>query len=169
MNTSSFETVIRPGNKSLWDNIAGIWKYRDLVRLFVRRNMKLLTKQSVLGPFWIVASPLITTFLYTFVFGRFAGLSTDGLPYVLFYFCGTMMWNLFQNSVTRCSATFTENSSMFSKVYFPRMSMAASSALTSLVNFVIQFGVMVIFFIIYYFQNIGLELRWSMLLLPVLV
>lgn len=131
-------TVIRP--KTGWFDIdlQELWRYRDLIIMFVKRNFTVLYKQTILGPAWIILNPLITTVIFNVVFGGMANMPTDGVPGFLFYMAGNTVWTFFANCVNNTANTFVTNSQIFGKVYFPRLTMPVSQVLTSLINFGIQ-------------------------------
>ncbi|MEG2053530.1 MAG: ABC transporter permease, partial [Oscillospiraceae bacterium] len=136
---ANYEIVIKPKTGWFDVNLKEIWQYRDLVSLFVKRNFVTMYKQTILGPLWLILNPLLTSVVFTFVFGQFAGISTDGVPQFLFYMAGNTMWGLFNASVVGTANTFVLNNQVFSKVYFPRLTAPISQGITSLVNFAIQF------------------------------
>lgn len=132
-------TIIRAEDSAYKTNYKELWNYRDLISLFVRRNFVVQYKQTLLGPVWLIMSPLLTSIMYTFVFGQFVGIGTEGVPSFLFYMAGTNLWALFNTTVMNTSNTFVANSSVFGKVYFPRLTVPISQAITSLGNFFLQF------------------------------
>lgn len=142
-------TIIEPEDLSNSFGFADLFKYKDLIILFFKRNLKVQYRQTVFGPLWVVINPLISSVVFTFVFGRFAGLSTGGLPGIVFYLLGTSMWSLCSTSLKENASTFIINQTTFGKVYYPRMSVPFSHLLTKLFNFFIQL-VLVIAFMIYY-------------------
>ena len=135
-----YDVVIEP--KTGWFDIdlEGLWKYRDLILLFVKRNFIAQYKQTILGPAWAVIQPMLTTVIFTVVFGSMAGLSADGVPSFLFYMSGTIAWTYFSTCLTKTADTFTGNARIFGKVYFPRLVMPISTVLTNLIAFSIQFA-----------------------------
>ena len=145
-------TVIRP--KTGWFDIdlQELWRYRDLIMMFVKRNFTVLYKQTILGPAWIILNPLITTVIFNVVFGGMANMPTDGVPGFLFYMAGNTVWTFFANCVNNTANTFVTNSQIFGKVYFPRLTMPVSQVLTSLINFGIQ-AVMYLIFWVYFFAT----------------
>ena len=147
------------GPKKNWFEIdlKGIWHYRDLLMLFVRRDIVATYKQTILGPFWFFISPIITVITFTFVFHSIAKISTDSIPAPLFYLTGTTMWNYFQNCLTGTSSTFLTNASIFGKVYFPRIISPLSLIISNLVKLLIQL-VILLFFWIYYLNIIDVNL-----------
>lgn len=126
-----------------------VWKYRDLIWLTTKRSFTVQYKQTVLGPAWLFISPIFTSIIYAFVFGGIAGMSTDGLPQILFYLPGTAIWSFFASCLTDNANTFTANAGVFGKVYFPRLTTPISNVLSSVIRFVIQF-IMVMAFLVFY-------------------
>ncbi|SRR6266545_4594063 len=149
--------IIRPHRPWLDLRLAELWRYRDLVALFVWRDFVATYKQTILGPLWHVIQPLLTTLTLTLVFGRIAGLSTDGSPQFPFYLSGTIVWSYFAACVTRTSATFLTNEHIFSKVYFPRLVVPLASVLSGLVGFAIQFALFLA--VLAYFVLTGAPVR----------
>jgi lipopolysaccharide transport system permease protein len=145
--------IIRP--RSGWFDIPirALWQYRDLILLFVWRDFVKVYKQTILGPIWYLLQPLLTTIVFTVIFGRVAKISTDGLPQTLFYLSGTVVWSYFANCLTITSETFTANAAIFSKVYFPRLTVPISIIISNLIAFALQF----LFFIVFlgYYALIG--------------
>ena len=120
-------------------DFAELWRYKDLIWLFVKRDFTVMYKQTILGPAWVLINPLLSAAMYTVMFGVIAKLPTDGVPQALFYLAGTALWGFFAACINRVSATFTSNSAIFSKVYFPRLTMPISTMLSAFINFVLQF------------------------------
>ncbi|MBN1166318.1 MAG: ABC transporter permease [Methanospirillaceae archaeon] len=135
-----------------WFNIdlAELWRYRDLIFLFVRRDFVAVYKQTILGPIWFLIQPLFTTIVFTVIFSNIAKIPTDGLPPMLFYMSGTVCWAYFASCMTQTSNTFISNAGIFGKVYFPRLVVPISVVITNLLTFFIQFG-MFLAFILYFF------------------
>jgi lipopolysaccharide transport system permease protein len=150
-------------------DLKALWRYRDLIRLFVRRDLVSQYKQTILGPLYYVITPVIGTLINTVIFGKIAKLSTDGIPHFLFYMSGGLFWGYFNNCLTAAKDTFTGNAGIFSQVYFPRLSAPISQALSSLFRLVIQFMVLFSFYV--YFVLDGFQLRPSIwvLLFPFLL
>lgn len=147
-------TEIKPQSHLLDLNLAELFAYRDLLLMYVKRDIVTFYKQTILGPLWFIVQPVLTTIIFMFVFGNLAGLSTDGLPQPLFYFSGIILWNYFAECLTRNSKTFTENQQVFGKVYFPRMVVPLSITISNLVRFFIQFA---IFLLIYFYYILFTE------------
>ena len=133
--------------------------------MFVKRNFTVLYKQTILGPAWIILNPLITTVIFNLVFGNLAGLSTDGTPAFLFYMAGNTLWTFFANCINNTANTFVANAQVFGKVYFPRLTMPISQVLTSLINFLIQSAMFVVFWV--YFCVTGAQMHLTLWLLAV--
>lgn len=161
--------VIRPKNKLFELKLKEVWKYKDLIRLFVVRDFKTRYKQTVLGPLWFIIQPLFTTVIYNFVFGNIAGLSTDGMPGFLFYMAGNVPWLYFSTCITNTSNTFVANSGVFGKVYFPRLTTPISTVITSIINFLIQFAMFLIFWVYFLLKGAPIHLNWIAALTPVFV
>ena len=147
---------------NLWE----VWRYRDLIWLLTRKTFKLSYKQTVLGPAWIVINPLLFSLAYMLVFGFIAGISTDGIPQMLFYLMGTAIWGLFAFSLTSSSSTFISNAYVFGKVYFPRLTVPISNLLVGLIRFAIQMILVVILMAVYTAQGIIHPQWWMFIILP---
>ena len=115
-----------------------LWRYRDLIMLLARRDFVVVYKQTILGPLWLVLTPILTSLMYAFVFGNVAGISTDGVPKVLFYLFSTAAWTMFSSNISSCAGTFTNNVSLMGKVYFPRLAVPVSQLISSSIRFLIQ-------------------------------
>jgi lipopolysaccharide transport system permease protein len=145
------------------------WEYRDLLWLMVRRDFVSLYKQTILGPLWFIIQPLLTTVIFTVVFGNIAGISTDGLPRPLFYMAGITAWNYFVDCFFKSSGVFRDNAGIFGKVYFPRLIVPLSNIITSIIRFLIQFLLFLGFLWYYAAQGVAVHPNSYVLLLPVLV
>lgn len=126
-----------------------VWRYKDLVYMFVKRDFVSSFKQTILGPVWFFINPILTTIVFVVVFGKIAGLSTDGLPQILFYLSGVTLWNYFSTSLTGASSVFTTNASIFGKVYFPRLVMPITIVISNLMRFGVQFILFIMVWIYY--------------------
>ncbi len=161
--------IIRPHEK-LWKvNLKEIWAYRDLIELFVKRNIVVQYKQTILGPLWYLIQPILTVIMNMVVFGGIAHMSTDGIPQALFYLAGNVCWFYFSDCLNQTSNTFITNQGMFGKVYFPRMVVPISTVISNLLRFGIQFGLFVAFYLYFFFSGSDICPNWTVLLLPVLV
>ncbi len=160
-----WDTTIRPMKGWVNVNVRELIRYRDLVALLVRRNFKVSYKQTVLGPLWVVIQPLITTLVFTVIFGGIAKLPTDGMPSFLFYMAGNIAWQYFSSCLTQTSSTFIQNRQLFGKVYFPRLVMPISTVLTQLINFLVQFALFLAFLAYYATRaNTGVHPDFAMML-----
>lgn len=164
-----WDMIIQP-KKGWFDlHLQDLWRYRDLVFLFVQRDFVTFYKQTVLGPLWYIIQPVLTTVVFTVVFQRIAGISTDGIPAYLFYLSGIVPWNYFATCLNQTSSTFVQNVGVFGKVYFPRLTVPVSIVIINLVKFGIQIVLFIGFYI--YFVAGGSPVRPTLLvlLLPVLI
>ena len=150
-------------------NLKEVWKYRDLIWLTVRRDFKTRYKQTILGPLWFIIQPLLSTFIYNFVFGSIAGLAPGGVPSFLFFMLGNITWTFFASSLTMTSATFTGNAALFGKVYFPRLTMPISTMITRFIDFIIQFLMYLLFALYFFLTSKNFEITWVAVLTPVLL
>lgn len=168
MNNETFSTVIVPKTGWLDINLKEVWHYRDLIMLFVRRNFVSQYKQTILGPLWAIIQPLLTTVVFTVVFGNLAGLAAEGVPSFLFFLSGNVAWQYFSNCLTNTANTFTGNAGILGKVYFPRLVMPISTVMTNLISFGIQM-LMFLIFLVYYWIKGAVQPNLYVLMLPVLV
>lgn len=167
---AGWTTVIKPKTSLFSVDFAEIWRYRDLFRMFVKRDIVTYYKQTILGPIWFFVQPIMTTIMYMVVFGNIAKISTDGLPQPLFYLSGICMWQYFADCLTRTSGTFTANANIFGKVYFPRLVVPLSMVTSGLVRFGIQASLFVMVYLYYaLFTDVHVSPNAAALLLPVLV
>jgi lipopolysaccharide transport system permease protein len=165
-DNTSFDTVITARSGWFDINLRELWRYRDLAFLFVKRNFIAYYKQTILGPAWAIIQPLLTTVVFTIVFGRLAKLPTDGVPPFLFYMCGNIAWGYFAGCLTATGSTFTQNAAIFGKVYFPRLTMPISTVMSQLISFAIQFLFFLGFLAFYSFLNKTVYLTPLIWLLP---
>lgn len=166
---SEWDLIIRPKTGWFDLHLSDLWRYRDLVMLFVRRDFVATYKQTVLGPLWFILQPLLTTLTFTLIFGSVARLSTDGLPKILFYLSGVTAWNYFSECLMKTSETFSANANMFGKVYFPRLAVPLSIVLSNLIKFGIQLGLFLGFYVYFLAKGTAIRPTSALLLLPVLV
>lgn len=162
-------TVIKPKNKLLEVDLTEIWKYRDLLSLFVKRDIVTQYKQTILGPAWFFIQPALTTIMYVVVFGGIAKISTDGLPQPMFYLAGIVCWQYFSDCLTKTSSTFTANQNIFGKVYFPRMIVPLSIVTSNLVRMGIQFLLFMAVYFYFFIMGVKVAPNIYALLLPVLI
>jgi lipopolysaccharide transport system permease protein len=161
--------VIRPKRKWLDIDLREIYRYRDLIALFVNRDFVTVYKQTILGPLWFILNPLFSTIIYSFVFGGLAKIPTDGVPQTLFYYGGTMLWGYFSNCLNSGSDIFVGSSGLFSKVYFPRLTVPISKVFSNLISVVIQFGTLIVFYIFYAATGSTVRPTWWILAFPLLL
>ena len=166
----TWTTVIKPKNNLLDVNLKEIWAYRDLLSLFVKRDIITQYKQTILGPLWYLIQPALTVIMYMVVFGGIAGIPTDGAPQPLFYLAGICMWQYFADCLNKTASTFLSNAGIFGKVYFPRLISPLSSVVGNLVRFGIQFALFLVVYL-YYAAFVGLTIHPNLyaLLFPLLV
>jgi lipopolysaccharide transport system permease protein len=168
-NQEEWSLIISP-QRAWWDlRLGELWRYRDLISLFVWRDFVAYYKQTILGPLWYLIQPILTTAVFTVIFGNIARLSTDGLPPFLFYLAGNTVWTYFANCVQNTSNTFTSNASIFGKVYFPRLTIPISVVLSNLISFFIRLLVFVAFLVYYLLIGANLHPNWWILFLPILI
>ena len=165
-----WDTIIRPRRGWFDIDFRELIRYRDLIFLMVKRNFTVLYKQTILGPAWVIIQPLLTTLVFTVVFGNIAGLPTDGMPKFLFYMAGNICWHYFANCLTTTSTTFVTNRDLFGKVYFPRLCMPFSTVLTELINFFVQYALFLVFVIWYATRpNPSVIPNWRLIMLTPLI
>ena len=152
-NTSQqqWTTIIKPRTGWFDIDLKELWQYRDLVVMFVKRSFATLYKQTILGPAWILINPLLTTVIFTVVFGNIAGLAESGVPSFLFYMAGNAIWSFFASCITGTANTFVTNAGLFGKVYFPRLTMPISQVVISFINLLIQMLMFFCFWVWFYF------------------
>lgn len=166
---NEWTTVIRP-HRGWWDlRLGELWDARELVGIFVWRDFVSVYKQTILGPLWHIIQPLLTTLVFTVIFGNVARLPTDGLPPFLFYLCGTVIWGYFARCVTSTSTTFTSNAGLFGKVYFPRLAVPVAILLSNLISFAIQFVTFLGFLLFFWFVGADAKPNGSVVLIPLLL
>ena len=160
INKGKYYKEITPKHNLLDLKLKEVWKYRDLIWLFTKRSFTVTYKQTILGPAWIFINPIFTSIIYTFVFGNIAGMSTDGIPQLLFYLTGTALWTLFSTCLTNNANTFTGNAYIFGKVYFPRLTTPLSNVLSDIIRFAIQM-ITAIICLIYYVAVGEVQPNWG--------
>ena len=166
---NSWSLIIKPKKRLLDLHLDDLWRYRDLIVLFVRRDFVAQFKQTILGPAWFVVQPLITTIMFTIIFGNIAQLSTDGLPKILFYLSGNILWSYFAMCLTSTSDTFTANAHLFGKVYFPRLAVPISVIISNFMKFALQFVLFLVFLAYYQISGADIHMNWAVALIPLLV
>lgn len=168
-NEAEWDIRIEPKNKLLDINFKEIWDHRDLMFMFVKRDLTAQYKQTVLGPLWHFIQPVFTTIVYMLLFTTIARLSTDGLPPLLFYLSGITIWNYFSACFMGTSGTFATNAGIFGKVYFPRLVMPLATIMSNVVKFLIQFSLLILLIVYYDFHGYKFMFTWNLLLIPYLL
>lgn len=162
---------ITPHRGLLDIDLKGLWRYRDLYFMYIKRDIVTKYKQTILGPLWYIIQPVFTTIMYMFVFGGLAGISTDGAPQPLFYLAGILFWNYFSESFLLCSDVFIANANVFGKVYFPRLVVPLSGVTSNLLKMLIQLALFAIVYV-YYYSTLPegvINVNASILLFPFLI
>lgn len=163
-------TLVVGPSQSLWSvDFREIWRYRDLIVLFIKRNIVVQYKQTILGPLWYIIQPILTVIMNMVVFGGIAGMSTDGIPQLLFYLSGNVCWFYFSDCLNQTSNTFIENQAMFGKVYFPRLVVPIATVLSNLLRFGIQTSLFLVLYLYYFVSGTVVCPNWYLLLFPLFV
>jgi lipopolysaccharide transport system permease protein len=168
-NNTEWTSIIRPVSGWFDIHLRELWRYRDLIMLFVRRDFVAIYKQTILGPLWFLLQPLFTTIVFTVIFGKIAKIPTDGLPQVLFYLSGIVVWNYFANCLNKTSDTFVANAGIFGKVWFPRLSVPISIVISNLITFAIQFILFLGFWLYFLINSLTINPQPLILILPLLI
>jgi lipopolysaccharide transport system permease protein len=161
--------IIEPQGKLFSLNLKEIWQYRDLLEMYIKRDIVTFYKQTILGPIWFFIQPIFTTIVFMFVFGGLAHIPTDGIPQPLFYLSGITLWNYFSESLTKTSDTFLTNQAIFGKVYFPRLIAPLSVTITGLIKMFIQFLVFILVYVYFIAKGTHVAPNIYALLFPVLL
>ena len=167
----NWDLIITPNRGYFEFHFNEIWNFRDLLLIFIRRDIITQYKQTILGPLWIVIPPILTTLVFTLFFGNIAGISTDGIPNVLFYMAGIINWNFFSTALTSTSNTLAGNVGIFGKAYFPRIIVPLSTIASSFLRYFIQFGIF-LFILTYFvfFKSANFTIQYQLLwVLPMLI
>jgi lipopolysaccharide transport system permease protein len=168
-NNNEWDLIIN-NKKSIFKlNLKGIVKHKDLLFLFVYRDFVSTYKQTILGPLWFFIQPILTSITFIIIFGGFAKIPSDGIPGILFYMSGIIMWNYFADCINQTSHTFTQNQNLFGKVYFPRIIVPLSKVVNNLLKFFIQLILFLILYAFFYLNGFGFSLGWTFILLPLLL
>lgn len=169
LNSEHWDLVIK-GETSLFNvKFRDLWQYRDLLLMFVKRDFISFYKQTILGPLWFFIQPVLTTIVFSIIFGNIAGISTDGLPKFLFYLSGITAWNYFADCLTKTSTVFRDNASIFGKVYFPRLIMPLSIVVSNLVKFGVQLSLFLVMMIYYSIKGADFHITNAIFIFPVLL
>jgi lipopolysaccharide transport system permease protein len=164
-----WDLVIEPTQSLFVLNFRELWRYRDLLAMFVKRDFVSFYKQTILGPLWFFIQPIFTTLVFVFVFGNLAHMSTDGLPQFLFYLTGITAWNYFSDCITKTSNVFSANAGIFGKVYFPRLIMPLSIIVSNLVRFGVQMLLLLFTMLYFGLKGADFHITWALGLFPLLV
>jgi lipopolysaccharide transport system permease protein len=156
----NWSMIIEPQRGLLDLRLSELWRYKDLVMLFVRRDFVATYKQTILGPLWYLIQPLLTTITFTVIFGNIASLPTDGLPQFLFYMSGTVVWSYFASCLTKTSEIFVQNAPLFGKVYFPRLAVPLSILISNMITFLIQFFLFLGFVLYFILRGTAIQPNW---------
>lgn len=167
--SSQHHTHITSRHRLIDLNLREVWQYRDLIFLFTKRSFVITYKQTILGPAWIFLNPLISSIVYAFVFGGIAGISTDGIPQMLFYLCSNAIWIYFSSGLTKNANVFANNANVFGKVYFPRLTMPIANVLEAVVQFGVQMLLVLLFLIYYLIAGSVAPNWWAWLFIPVVL
>jgi lipopolysaccharide transport system permease protein len=169
MSEQQWDLIIKP--KTGWFDIdlQELWRYRDLIAMFVRRDFVTVYKQTILGPLWYIIQPLFTTVVFTIIFGRVAKISTDSLPPFLFYLSGNVIWGYFASTLTSTSNTFNNNAHIFGKVYFPRLTVPLATVFVNFLQFFIQLVLFIGFYLYFRLHGAPVQMTAWLLLLPLLL
>jgi len=162
-------TIIKPQNNLLSLNLGTLWKYRDLIRMFVKRDFNTFYKQTILGPLWFIIQPLFTSGMFMIIFGKLANISTDETPQMLFYMAGVINWNYFSECFTKTSNTFADNKNLFGKIYFPRLAVPIADAITNMIRYAIQFALFLGFYFFFYISGAPVSPNWMVILTPLVL
>jgi lipopolysaccharide transport system permease protein len=165
----NWSLIVKPNQSVFHFDYKALWRFRDLLLLFVRRDFVSVYKQTILGPLWFLIQPILTTVTYIITFGYIAGISTNGLPPMLFYLSGIVFWNYFSENLTKTSETFTANAGIFGKVYFPRLIVPISIIVSNLVRFGIQFLLFAIIWVYFYVKGTAITVQSTAFLFPFLI
>tara|TARA_B110000438_G_C15782868_1_gene637038 strand:+ start:962 stop:1819 length:858 start_codon:yes stop_codon:yes gene_type:complete len=168
-NLDKWDTVISPKRDLIYFNFREIFKYRDLIFLFIKRDFVTFYKQTILGPLWYIIQPLINAIVFTIIFGNLAKIPTEGVPPFIFYLAGNIIWGYFAICLNSTSNTFVRNSDIFGKVYFPRITIPISNIFIGMLQFFVQFIVFVCFLIYFYFSGSSINIDFTLIFIPLLL
>ena len=164
-----WDKVITAKQGKMTLQIRRIWEYRDLIYLFIKRDFVTYYKQTIFGPLWYLAQPILSSIMYMLIFGSLAKLGTDSIPQILFYFSGTMLWTYFSGDLRDVSNVFQTNKGMFGKVFFPRMVVPIATTLGLLIKFGVQFILFIILYAYYLINGMKVNISWTILLFPIII
>lgn len=171
-SAAEYEIIIKPTKSWFGLDLAEIWRYRDLLFLLVHRDFVSNYKQTILGPLWFIIQPLITTVIFTIIFGKVAQIPTDGMPPMLFYLAGLLGWNFFSRTLNGTSSTLVSNVGLFGKVYFPRLVVPIAAVVSNYIALAIQLATFLCFWTYYkFFSSVGpsIHIGWDILAFPLVI
>lgn len=168
-NEEEWDLIIRPKRAWFDVDLKDLWRYHDLIFMFVKRDIAVVYKQTILGPLWFFIQPLFSTVVFTIVFGRIAKISTDSIPPYLFYLSGLVCWNYFADCLVATSNTFSANAQIFGKVYFPRLAIPISIVISNLGKFLIQCLLLMGFYVYFYLHDAPIRPSVALFYLPVMI
>ncbi len=166
-DTDTWDIKITSGSGYLDFHLNELWHYRDLLMMFVKKDIITVYKQTILGPIWFIIQPMLTSLMFLLIFSSIAKIPTGATPPILFYLVGTTLWNYFADTLNITSKTFTDNASVFGKVYFPRIILPLSKVVSGLVKFLIQFSLFIIVWLYYVFISKAISPNWYVILSPI--
>lgn len=169
MKSQTKKTIITPSNKIINFKFFEIIQYIDLIFMFIKRDFTVFYKQTLLGPLWYLIQPLVNTLVFTIIFGKLAEISTDGLPKFIFYMSGTILWSYFNVCVSSISSTFLSNKEIFSKVYFPRITVPISTVIFSFLQFFLQFFIFLGFYLYFFIKGSEINPNLGLIYFPLLL
>ncbi len=170
MTPTNYEEIISPKRSIMFLNVRALWRYKDLILLFVHRDFVAQYKQTILGPLWFIIQPVLTALMFYVVFSRIATIPTNGVHPFLFYFTGLAVWNYFSECLTKTSSTFISNANIFGKVYFPRLTVPISIVISGLLKLFIHLLILTLLIVVFYFQGWQkIDIDWSLSLLPIYI
>lgn len=167
--TEEWAIIIKPKTSLFSLNLCDLWKYRDLLRMFIKRDFVIFYKQTILGPLWFIIQPLFTSAMFLLIFGRVAKISTDEIPHLLFYMSGVVNWTYFSECLTKTAETFTANANVFGKVYFPRLTVPVANIITNMIRYFIQFALFLAFYFFYILKGAPIFPNWMIVLTPIIL
>ena len=168
-SSDQWDLIIKSERSFFQLNIISLFKYRDLIYMFVKRDFVVFYKQTILGPLWYLIQPLVNTVIFTIIFGKVAQISTDGTPPFIFYMAGTVIWSYFASCLSFTSNTFVSNAGLFGKVYFPRLIIPVSHIIITFLQFIIQFIFFILFLIYFIFNGSDININITVVFLPILL
>ncbi|MGN1032220.1 MAG: ABC transporter permease, partial [Intestinibacter sp.] len=168
-NKQEWTKIIRSEDSFFKLNLKEILEYRDLIFLLTKKNFTTMYKQTILGPLWIVINPLLTTTMFTIIFGYIASIPTDSVPQFIFYMAGNIIWVYFSSCLSQISSTFLTNAAIFGKVYFPRLVLPISVIFTKLIDFTVQLAIFVLFIILFMYKGANIAVDTRVVLFPLLI